>query len=396
MIVVQLILFPIHFLFRIVARTLLLISTLGAALVLPLLVLYALIALKNKDIWNEDIWEKLIQAFSGNMGLFAVLGALGILAAVVGKTWKAILSSLATIGTEVWGLFATGWVPNPVLDFRASLSTTWTENVARIFPNAKKILISSGQLIIAIFLLLALVLLAYVSTTAENLHRAHVTSLLEKPPPHVVVVRPDDRIASYLFQKGTVFSLAFVEDAVPKTGAGICLTKHHKTWLRKFKKAILKCPQESKIELEVMGFASASPVQVAGVEGGGNSPSSDALNCEIANSRAEEVIDFLISDAGDSFECGAGEDRRLDDGGRYGRKGICKRSPEELEFPIGPDGSVKISYKPWPSHDQLASNKPVDDDDRERALRLYDVEFLNRSVHLRLSEGACKVEDAGR
>ena len=389
MILVQLILFPLHFLFRIAARTILLISTLGAALVLPLLVLYGLIAL-------GDGWKGLIPTLLGNVGLVALLGTLGILAAVISKTWQAILSSLAIIGTEIWGIFATGWLPDPVLDFRASLSTTWTGNVARILPNAKKILISAGQLIIAIFLLLALVVLAYASTKAEDSRRAEVTRLLEKPPPHVVVVRPDDRIASYLFQKGTVFSLAFLKDAVPKTGAGICLTDHHKTWLRKFKKAILKCPEESKIELEVMGFASASPVQVAGVEGGGSSPSSDALNCEIANSRAEEVIDFLISDAGDSFECGTGEDRRRNDDRRYDRKGICKRSPEELEFPIGPNGSVKISYKPWLSHDQLALNKPVDDGDDKRGPRLRDVEFLNRSVHLRLSEGACKVEDAGR
>ena len=391
MIVVQLILLPFHFLFRIVARTVLLISTLGAALVLPLLVLYAPFALED-----EDIWKDLIPTLPEGMGLVALLGTLGILAAVISKTWQAILNSLATIGTEVGGLFATGWLPDPVLDFRASLSTTWSDNLAQVYPKAKKVLLSSGGLIASLLLLFLLVWPAYLSLEDEKQWREEIHSFLQVPPPHVVVARPDDRIASYLFQKGTVFSLAFVEDAVPKTGAGICLTKHHKTWLRKFKKAILKCPQESKIELEVMGFASASPVQAVGVEGGGNSPSSDALNCEIANRRAEEVIDFLISDAGDSFECGTGEDRRRNDDHRYDRKGICKRSPEELEFPIGPNGSVKISYKPWPSHDQLASNKPVDDDDRERGLRLRDVEFLNRSVHLRLSEGACKVEDAGR
>lgn len=385
MIVVQLILLPFHFLFRIVARTLLLIATLGAALVLPLLVLYALIEL-------GDGWKSLIPTLSEDMGLVAVLGTLGVFAAVVSKTWKAILSSLAKIRTEVWGLFAKGWMPDPVLDFRASLSTTWSENVAQIFPNAKKIFISSGQLILAIFLLLALVLLAYASTEAKD----QDTSLLEKPPPHVVVVTHDDRIASYLFQKGTVFSLAFLEDAVPKTGAGICLTDHQRAWLSEFKDAIVKCSQQSKIELEVMGFASASPVRVAGIEGAENSPSSDAANCEIANSRAEEVINFLISDAGDDFECGVGEDRRPNGDDRYDGDGNCKRSNKLLEFPIGSNGNVKISYKPWPSHDRLASNKPVDDGHHERGPRLYDVEFLNRSVHLRFGEGACKVEDAGR
>ena len=389
MIAVQLILLPFHFLFRIVARTLLLIATLGAALVLPLLVLYALIKL-------EGTWKGLIPDLSGGMALVALLGTLGILAAVISKTWRAILNSLAKIGTEVWGLFAEGWMPVPVLDFRASLSTTWSDNLTQLYPKAKKVLLSSGELIVSLFLLLLLVWLAHLSLKDEEQWREEVRSSLREPPPHVVVVTPDDRIASYLFQKGVVFSLAFVEDAVPKTGAGICLTDHHKKWLSEFRKAIVKCSQQSKIELEVMGFSSASPVRVAGVEGIENSPSSDAANCGIANSRAEEVIGFLISDAGDDFECGVGEDRRPNRNAHYGREGICKRSKRPLEFPIGPNGSVKISYKPWPSHDHLASNKPVDDGDHERGPRLYDVEFLNRSVHLRLGEGACKVEDAGR
>ena len=387
MIVVQLILLPFHFLFRIVARTLLLIATLGAALVLPLLVLYALIKL-------EGTWKGLIPDLSGGMALVALLGTLGILAAVISKAWRAILSSLAKIGTEVWGLFAEGWMPDPVLDFRASLSTTWSDNLTQLYPKAKKVLLSSGELIASLFLLLLLVWLAHFSIQNEEQWRGEVRSFLREPP-HVVVTH-DDRIASYLFQKGAVFSLVFLKDAVPKTGAGICLTDHQRAWLSEFKNAIMKCSQQSRIELEVMGFASASPVRVAGVEGAENSPSSDAANCEIANRRAEEVIDFLISDAGDDFECGAGEARRPNDDARYGREGICKRSKRPLEFPIGPNGSVKISYKPWLSHDQLASNKPADDGDHERGPRLYDVEFLNRSVHLRLSEGTCKVEDAGR
>lgn len=388
MIVVQLILLPFHFLFRIVARTLLLIATLGAALVLPLLVLYALIKL-------EGTWKGLIPDLSGGMALVALLGTLGILAAVISKTWRAILNSLAKIGTEVWELFAEGWMPDPVLDFRASLSTTWSDNLAQLYPKVKKVFLSSGGLIASLFLLFLLVWPAYLSLKDEDQWREEVRSFIQGPPPHVVVTH-DDRIASYLFQKGVVFSLVFLKDAVPKTGAGICLTDHHKKWLSEFRKAILKCSQQSKIELEVMGFASASPVRVAGIEGAENSPSSDAANCEIANSRAEEVINFLISDAGDDFECGVGEDRRPNGDDRYDGDGNCKRSNKLLEFPIGSNGNVKISYKPWPSHDRLASNKPVDDGHHERGPRLYDVEFLNRSVHLRFGEGACKVEDAGR
>ena len=191
MIVVQLILLPFHFLFRIAARVLLLISTLGAALVLPLLVLYAPFALED-----EDIWKDLIPTLPEGMGLVALLGTLGILAAVISKTWQAILSSLATIGTEIWELFTTGWAPGPVLDFRASLSTTWSDNLAQLYPKAKKVLLSSGGLIASLFLLFLLVWPAYLSLEDEKQWREEVRSFLQVPPPHVVVVRPDDRIAS--------------------------------------------------------------------------------------------------------------------------------------------------------------------------------------------------------
>ena len=388
MILVQLFLFPFHFLFRIVARTFLLITTLGTALVLPLLVLYASTELKRMEIGVGG----LIHFFSGEMGLVAVLSALGIFSIVLNKTWKTVLGSLSKIGKEVWSIVAEGWMPAPALDFGTSLSTTWSDNIAQMYPKAKQVALSFGKLILSLFLLLLVLVLVYLSTMDERQWRNGVIDLLRKPPPHVVVVTPEDSIESYLFQKGTVFSLAFIDNGSPKTGDGICLTEGQEAWLTEFKKAIVKCSEKSKIRLEVMGFASIAPAKGKGL-GGADASSSAALNCEIGNSRAEEVVDFLIGDAGDDFECGIGANRRRNEDDRYGRTDQCQRSKPEFVFEAGPN--LTISYKPWPSHDQLVSEKPADDGRLEQGQRLYEVEFLNRSVHLRLGENACRVAAVG-
>ncbi len=359
MILVRLILFPLHFLFRVVARTFLLITTLGTALLLPFLVLYASTTFGGEWVMSP------IHFFSGEMGLVAVLSTLGIFSIVLNKTWEAVLGSLSKIGKEGWRIVAEGWMPNPALDFGTSLSTTWSDNVAQLFPKAKKVFLSSGELIFSLLLLFLVLGLTYLSVEEEQRLRKEPNGSPPDPPPHivqhppnVVVVTPEDSIESYLFQKGTVFSLAFIDNGSPKTGDGICLTEGHKAWLTEFKKAIEKCSEKSKIRLEVMGFASIAPAKGKGL-GGADASSSAALNCEISNSRAEEVVDFLIGDAGDDFECGIGANRRRNDDDRYGRTGQCQRSKSEFEFKAGPN--LTISYKPWPSHDQLVLEKPADD-----------------------------------
>lgn len=398
MILIQLILLPFHFLLRIVARTFLLIITLAAALILPILALCALIGLEDgwKLIELEGRWKDLIPASPENLGLIAVLSALGILGAVVGKTWKAILSSLAKIGTEVWELFAKGWMPNPILGFRASLSTTWSDNIAQIYPKAKKVFLSSGGLIASLLLMLLLVWLAHLSIEGEKQRIKEVDSLLQETPPHVVVVTSEDRITSYLLQKGTIFSLLFISNGSFETGEGICLTEDQKIWLAEFKKAINKCAEfsdpPSRLQVTVRAYASIAPVKMEGGSSLDNAPSSDDLNCEIGNRRAEEVVNFLIHDeqkdpAG--FACksvGASGDPD------YRGSGECQRSKKRFEFGPDEDLDFNLIYLPWPTHKEMVASKPADDGDSELGPRRYAVEFLNRSVHLALETDACKVE----
>ena len=387
MILIQIILFPFHFLFRIAARTILLILTLGAALILPISLIIAWMAL------GEDALAELPDFFTKKVfNIYVLLGALGVSGAVLKKIWKAVLSTLSKIGKAILEIVGDGWLPYPALDFRKSIAVTRERNIDLWFTSAIRVNAYSWQLVIASFMAVILVLLAYLSITKDNQWRNEVLGYLHDPPPHVVVMAPNDPVSSYLFQKGTVFSLPFVEDGSPRTGAGICLTDYHKAWLAEFKDAVVKCSEKSKVLLEVVGFASIAPDKREGLGGGGGFSSSDPLNCEIGNRRAEEVVDFLIADGGGDLACGTGADRRRDGDDRYGRKNQCQRSKSKFEFEIGPKLGVKISYKPWACHNQLALKKPADDGCLERGRRRYAVEFLNRSVHLKLGNDACKTE----
>ena len=387
MILIQIILFPFHFLFRIAARTILLILTLGAALILPISLIIAWMAL------GEDALAELPDFFTKKVfNIYVLLGALGVSGAVLKKIWKAVLSTLSKIGKAILEIVGDGWLPYPALDFRKSIAVTRERNIDLWFTSAIRVNAYSWQLVIASFMAVILVLLAYLSITKDNQWRNEVLGYLHDPPPHVVVMAPNDPVSSYLFQKGTVFSLPFVEDGSPRTGAGICLTDYHKAWLAEFKDAVVKCSEKSKVLLEVVGFASIAPDKGEGLGGGGGFPSSVPLNCEIGNRRAEEVVDFLIADGGGDLACGTGADRRRNGDDRYGRKNQCQRSKSKFEFEIGPKPSVKTSYKPWACHNQLALKKPADDGCLERGRRRYAVEFLNRSVHLKLGNDACKTE----
>lgn len=393
MILIQLILLPFHFLFRIVARTILLISTLGAALILPASLIFAWMALEEDTLaaLPDFIQQKFI-------GIYPFLGVLGIFAVILNKIWKAVLNSLSEIGKAILGIVGGGWLPRPALDFRSSIAATRERNTALLFSSAKQAHAYSWQLVVASSMAAILLLSAYLSMTEDNRWRKDVTNHLHYPPPHVVVVKADEPEAPYLFQKGTAFSLPFVEDGSPKTGAGICLTDYHRTWLAEFRDAVLKCSEKSEVLLEVVGFASIAPVKGEGLDEGGGSPStdeSDVLNCEIGNRRAEEVVDFLIGDGGRDFPCGTGENRCRNDDLRYDRTGQCQRSKTKYEFEVGPSSNLKVSYKPWAGYGQLALNKPADDGHPERGRRRYAVEFLNRAVHLKLGNDACKTEAAG-
>ena len=388
MVLVQLILLPFHFLFRIAARTILLIVTLGAVLSPPILVFLAWMALGEPT--------EPPSRFPEGGFLIAFLGALGIFSAVLNKTWKVVRSSLSKIGKEVWRIVGSGWIPTPALDFDASLSKTRNKNIAKIFPNARRMFFSSGQLIISIFLLLALLLLAYVSTMAETNWKDGVIRSLREPPPHVVVVTPEDRITSYLLQNGTIFSLPFLSNGSPRTGEGICLTEDQKTWLSEFKKAINECAKFSdpplRLQVTVRAYASTAPVKMEGVSSHDNAPSSDDLNCEIGNRRAEEVVNFLIHDDQKdpaSFACesvgGSGDTD-------YRGLGECQRLKKRFEFGPNEDLGFKLVYVPWRTHEDMVENKPADDGDAETGPRRSAVEFLNRSVHLVLENDACKME----
>ena len=201
---------------------------------------------------------------------------------------------------------------------------------------------------------------------------------------------------SYLFEKGTQFSLAYLDTGDLKSKIGICPEGKDLKWLELFKKAILECSEEKRMELKIQAFASVTPVIV---NGGLTSTKSNQSNCEIANQRTEALIYFLTTEQYDSTECQS----VLNDDRRWGRVegNLCTRGkPDSLawkgsDFIVTYDDSPRVqwkgplftlTYKPWESYDEMALEKPADDSP-SGVLRHPGLEFLNRTVQITIEEG---------
>lgn len=189
-----------------------------------------------------------------------------------------------------------------------------------------------------------------------------------------------------------VFSLAYVDDAQPQEGEGICLDDPQQKWLTEFRAAIANCMEEKgkttsegsetdDVRFEVTGYASIAPMHV-----GGDIRESAKLNCKVANWRAAAVGAFL-ADPGDEelkkrwscdhikedfnkspIECG-----KLTDGPYVGK------DPQDNPF--------LVDVRQWSNPDRMAEGKPADDGAPDG--RRFDVEILNRVVHIGVPSDFC-------
>ena len=191
-----------------------------------------------------------------------------------------------------------------------------------------------------------------------------------------------------------VFSLAHVEDADPTTGEGICLGEPQRKWLDEFRKAIGNCMREAKPTDEapkpvfkVTGYASIAPMHVKG-----DTKASPRLNCKVANWRAAAVGDYLINPtkerANTRWRCahveGTFNQNAPDDTHQCGRH---YGAPNQEGNPF----HVKVHQ--WTTPSQMAKGKPADDGARPNDRR-FDVEILNRVVHIEVPKDFCRATPA--
>ena len=264
-----------------------------------------------------------------------------------------------------------------------------------------------------------LLTIAGVSWGSHYYETVIVEKTYEVAPQNVIVLNSRDFSPSYLFEKGTQFSLVYASQGSLSTKTGICPEGSNEEWLKLFKKSITECSKEEQVKLKIRGFASIAPVNVK-EQSKPDSAQSDTLNYQIANQRAEALIYFLTLPESIPYapeKCEAALDsssiwgrnnelgpRVMPDTARWNTLGFNVINELEtrrrLTFAMSDANPVKqrgkgfdVIYEPWQSYGEMKKNKPVNDGSRPKP-RHYPLEFLNRTVQIIIEEGGCLTKDA--
>lgn len=388
--VIQLLLYPIHFLFRVLARSLLIVLTTGFV---PLLLFAVALIWAVAWKWLQTGTLKELGGIAETIGLITLLSGMGLLANFLKQKGETIKESLWDIFGIAKSVVVNGaWIPG--LDVEESLTRTRDENFSLIRPSVKEMSVASWQFFKASFLFLTVSMFAYLPIKDIKDWQDRIEDKVEQLSPATVTDTVTDTAEDVqcLFEKNKTFVLAHVEDADVKSRAGICLDAGRQEWLAEFKKAIEHCADSGpRPELEVRAFSSTAPMAL----GGRFTPQGSALaNCEAANQRAEAVVEFLLGRPRDRWACGSGGRVAV---GSFENGGgqLCQRSDSAgkvvEEFTYGAaDGLIfDLSYKPWGSHAAMTAEKPADNGVLNGPRR-YHAEFLNRAVYVTLKNDVCK------
>lgn len=384
--VLKLLLYPIHFLLRILARSLLIVLTTGFVPFLLSLVVYIWVGawkwLQTGD-WRD------VSGIAETISLITLLSGMGLLANFLKQKWETIKKSLWNIFGIARSVIVDGeWIPG--LDIGESLTRTRDENLSLIRPSVKEMSVASWQFLKASSLFLTVSMFAYLPIKDFKDWQERMEGKVEQPSP--VIVTDTAKNVQYFFEKNKTFVLAHVEDADLESRKGICLDAGRQEWLAEFKKAIEHCADSGqRPELEVRAFSSTAPMAL----GDRVTPQGSALaNCEVANQRAEAVVEFLLGRPEDRWACGSGG--RVAVGSfENGGGGLCQRldgdGKADDEFTYGEEDGLKfdLSYRPWRTHAAMTAEKPADNGVL-RGPRRYDAEFLNRAVYVTLKNDVCK------
>ena len=409
----RVVLYPAHFLLRIVIRLLHLISIPTVFLILTIMTIYLVINLSQV----EQVVEAVENKISDGMKIIApIVVALGVLSWLI-KYGKKTLSKIWTMVQDIL-LPWSDWVPG--LFVKKSLSDTWQNSARRILPDIGMTIINNTKLI---FTSLALGIALYCtylpikqldqwqSQIKSRLGDGHVRKGNDSNPVVAldqwqvnvdeslkqIASRVGDREAGSfiwvvpprvpaLFNKGTVFSMVYQSNGDLKSKTGICPDSLMLNWLKLLRNAIDKCPRDAdpRLLLEVQSFSSSAPVLV-----NGNRDNSRKLNCEIANQRAEAVLHLMTTKSEDSFKPEACR-TVLEDWRRWGRKegSLCTREKKKFHFGVDDKLNFDIVYSPWQDPENMANARPVDNV-TEDSWRFLEAELFNRAVQIVVKNDAC-------
>ena len=367
----------------ILSHVLLLLLTAVAPIALPLLVAVGLY--REWDTFLDCIHRigqeaPIVQAFA-----FIAVGA-GILGGIVMEMWRSAYRAVRKLwkapAKVLRGGLSRGSKGQPLGPGRDNIA----EIPGRVGKAFVRALLFTGSLLVGVFLI----------ATAYPLFARPVQTVDR----YVTVVDAKDtntetwqEIKLYM-STGAVFSLAHVEDADPRTGGGICLGKPQRMWLDEFRKAIGNCMKEAKPTDEdpkpvfkVTGYASIAPMHVDGDTG-----VSPRLNCKVANWRAAAVGAYLANPK----EQGPNTRWRCEDVEDAFNQNAPNDTNQCGELYGGPNqegNPFHIKVRQWTTPSQMAKGKPADDGARPNDRR-FDVEILNRVVHIEVPKGFCRAAAA--
>lgn len=383
--VLKLLLYPIHFLLRVLARSLLIVLTTGFVPLLLFVVAYIWVC-AWKWLQSGD-WETVV-GVAETISLITLLSGMGLLANFLKQKWETIKKSLRDIFGIARSVIVDGeWIPG--LNVGESLTRTRDENLSLIRPSVKDMSVASWQFLKASSLFLTVSMFAYLPIKDFKDWQERIEGKVERPSP--VIVTDTVENVQYFFEKDKTFVLAHVEDADLESREGICLDDGQQRWLAEFKKAIEHCADSGpRPELEIRAFSSTAPMAL----GGRVTPRGSAsVNCEVASQRAEAVVEFLLGRPRERWACGSDggiEVGSFENGGGQ----LCRRldsAGKDEEFTYGAADGLKfdLSYKPWKTHEAMTAEKPADNGVLHGPRR-YDAEFLNRAVYVTLKNDVCK------
>ena len=377
----EILLYPVHFAIRVLARLLLIVAAIAPIVGLIVLTWW---------FWRELLdWTRFLVEGTLLAAAVAFLVAAGLFAVVLKEMGRLVLKAFKLVGETVMSALRGNW--NPGLKVRRSFVETWRDYIAKV-PGTALLTFGSACLVtLVVFGVGLLAWAAYPLTKPKMVDR------------YIVVVDANEdrgggavkRKIKYHLSTRTIFSLTYLNDAQPQEGYGICLEEGHKEWLRMFKEAIVECVQLERSRtsevveqgatfkrrvptFDVVGFASVAPMQGSDHDGA-------VLNCDVANRRADAVGSFLADEEKykNKWECDAvGSNFRSARNLCTGPIAVYEGNFEGITY--------GVRVRKWSDPERMQGMKPADDgavpDERR-----YRVELLNRAVHITVPENFCQV-----
>ena len=387
----RVLLYPVHFALRILARLVLIVVAIAPLVGLVLL---------GYLFW-QDILKGAHSLAASAMLPSAVrfLIAVGLFVVILKAMGQLFLMAIRLLGEAMMDALPGDW--DPGWEVWSSLEETWGDYVAEIPGTFLRTLGSACLVALVALVVGVLAWVAYPLTKPRVVEPIVQQGIVDR---YVVLVvdandgRAKETVKEH-FPTGPLFSLTYLKDAQPQVGDGICLEEGHKAWLRVFREAIVDCvklersrsskgPKQGSTPpyvptFDVKGFASVAPMQWS--DGDGELP-----NCEVANRRADAVASFLADEekyranwaceeVGDDFKLA----RRL----CTGDEKVYERSLDGIDY--------RVRVLGWSDPKEMEDKKPADDGALPNDRR-YRVELLNRAVHIAVPEDFCRVSDSTR